>query len=1350
MTSAHTAGSVFRGVVRVALLFALGMVKLPAAADVPLSNVVEVVAGGAHACALLAGGAVRCWGWNLYGELGNGTRENAVSAVAVAGLESGVTALAAGTHHTCAVQGGAVLCWGRNDGGQLGNGTTQDALVPVAVSGLGAGATVLAAGEGHSCAVIAGGARCWGFNHDGQLGNGTLVDSPVPVAVTGLASGVTRLAGGWGHTCAVVAGSARCWGGNVFGELGDGTHVGSATPRPVQGLNAGVTAVAAGVFRSCAVANGATLCWGENGAGQLGDGTTTSSSVPRAALGLTAGSSAIAAGDSVTCAIVNGGAKCWGSNGGGQVGDGTTASTSTAKDVVGLGSGVTAIATGFSFACAVAGAGVRCWGDNISGALGNGTRLIETSPADVLAFASGVTGITAGWDHTCAVRSGGLWCWGWNGMGQLGVGPAGPLSAPMPQPVPSLAQGVTTAAAGAYHSCAVAGGALRCWGEGALGQLGNGASAASPSPVAVTGLGGTDVTAVTAGSNHTCAIVDGGARCWGYNEHGQLGNGTNTLSAVPVAVSGLPSGVTALSAGVHHTCAVMNGGVKCWGQNVNGELGRGNVASSNVPADVVGIGAGGGATAVAAGDGHSCAIVNGGLRCWGFNQHGQLGNGTTAASTVPMAVPGMGAGVTTVGVGRFHTCAVAGGDLRCWGNNGGGELGDGTTADATGATKVLGATQGTSVVTGGSDHTCAVVNGEAKCWGFNASGQLGTGAQSFSTVPTAVIQGAPLVVTGAASAIAADVATLDGAVTSNGAASSARFEVGATASYGTTVAAVQDPLPSNAAGARVSATIGGLACGTTYHYRAAATSAFGTGFGADAAFVTAPCPGAVATTTELRSAANPSDALVRFDATVIGVAPGGTVAFFDDVTPIAGCAAMPLTGAGNRRTATCATALALPGLHSIGASYSGDPGNRPSSAAPLAQLIVAPLPIVGTLVNDPYGGITVSNGSLVGQTITWPNATPALQLGPIAGAPDSALRIDFDAFHVGAGMTLTIRSGAPGQVVELHGAGAEASAIGGNLRAEGTSGAPPPVLHVWNPAGIAIAPEGRIDAPAGLALDTLGASWATGGDLVNGGTVDGGPALALLSGNIHGGGTFRGDAIRLHTFGSANHPVNGNEYLRNGLRLAPSAAPAVAITLNGYGTSKQVFNLDAEGDATLWMPSSWPASVSYPANGAVVMPGATRSAGAPDPAHGGGSMIVQASGSLRLVDGGTNDFVFPGAIVLKAGTTLDLNGVAVDQGWTTSGQAFQGLFFEAPSIVSPRDFIRVYGNDLNWSNFSTLPAQFVRAFTLKRNVDGSASFAASDDVAPHVNTYSVLQAAAVAGGCWVCLVNTQPVPMRGP
>ena len=143
-------------------------------------------------------------------------------------------------------------------------------------------------------------------------------------------------------------------------------------------------------------------------------------------------------------------------------------------------------------------------------------------------------------------------------------------------------------------------------------------------------------------------------------------------------------------------------------------------------------------------------------------------------------------------------------------------------------------------------------------------------------------------------------------------------------------------------------------------------------------------------------------------------------------------------------------------------------------------------------------------------------------------------------------------------------------------------------------------------------------------------------------------------------------------------------------------------------------------------------------------------MILRAARVITLGDEGTGDFVFPGAIVLKSDVAIDFNNVALNQGWTTSGQSFQGVFLEAPQIMSSSGNIRVYGNDLNWINFSTMPTTPVRAFSLVRNADGTASFAQSDATAPHLNTYSVISAAAVAGGCWTCLVNTTPINVYGP
>jgi hypothetical protein len=394
--------------------------------------------------------------------------------------------------------------------------------------------------------------------------------------------------------------------------------------------------------------------------------------------------------------------------------------------------------------------------------------------------------------------------------------------------------------------------------------------------------------------------------------------------------------------------------------------------------------------------------------------------------------------------------------------------------------------------------------------------------------------------------------------------------------------------------------------------------------------------------------------------------------------------------------------------------------------------------------------MNVQGGTLNANAITGLQPGAIIQLGSTAGSPGSFAEIDFQSLSIGPGDTLTVRSGAAGQAFVLVNMSSSRGVIAGTLRAESGSGAPAPALFVQSPAGMTLHAGSNVTALGGLTLDTLGSTTTTGSSLVNGGVADGGTGLRLLAATVNGGGAFKGNAITLSTFGNANNPVNGAYFLQNGLQLYPGSGNEIFVTLNGYGSTPQVFNLFMNGNATVWMPSAWPAGSTVPQNNAVVPPGGSRPAGTPQPAYGGGSMILQATGSMTLHNGGTNDFVFPGAIVLKAANFLNVNGVTVDQGWTTSGQAFQGIFFESPNIVSPNGLIMVYGNDLNWMNFSTFPQQYVRAFSLKANPDTSASFVPTDSSAPHINTYSVIQNTAASGGCWTCIINTQAVDMRGP
>ena len=196
-----------------------------------LSGVTDIVAGELHTCAVVAGGQVRCWGSNYYGELGDGSGATRQwTPVAVAGV-SGATDIAAGWYHSCAVvAGGEGRCWGYNGWGQVGDGTKQDRLAPVAVAEL-SGATAIVAGRSHTCAMVADGqVRCWGDGSFGQLGGGSSAGGSTPRAVQGL-SGGTDIAAGDRHTCAVVAGGeVRCWGSNAFGQLGDGTTENRVAP----------------------------------------------------------------------------------------------------------------------------------------------------------------------------------------------------------------------------------------------------------------------------------------------------------------------------------------------------------------------------------------------------------------------------------------------------------------------------------------------------------------------------------------------------------------------------------------------------------------------------------------------------------------------------------------------------------------------------------------------------------------------------------------------------------------------------------------------------------------------------------------------------------------------------------------------------------------------------------------------------------------------------------------------------------------------------------------------------------------------------------------------------------------
>ena len=291
--------------------------------------------------------------------------------------------------------------------------------------------------------------------------------------------------------------------------------------------------------------------------------------------------------------------------------------------------------------------------------------------------------------------------------------------------------------AGDAHTCAVVEGGVKCWGDNNYHQLGNGMGNIIHETPVQTILAGSGVTAVAAGGTHTCAVVSGGVKCWGNNSVGQVGNSDSNSYYTPVQAIAAGSDVTSVDAGSAHSCAVVKGGVQCWGDNSFGEVGDGTTTERLSPVQTIPVNSG--VTAVAVASFYTCAVVSGGVKCWGLNGNGQLGDGTTIWRSRPVQVIPAGSGVTAVAASSIHTCAVVNGGVKCWGSNYYGQLGDGTTIDHLTPVQIISAGSGVTAIAVSGYHSCAVVSGGVKCWGRNSEGQLGDGSTTQQLTPRQAI-----------------------------------------------------------------------------------------------------------------------------------------------------------------------------------------------------------------------------------------------------------------------------------------------------------------------------------------------------------------------------------------------------------------------------------------------------------------------------------------------------------------------------------------------------------------------------------------------------------------------------------
>ena len=900
-------------------------------------QIVGIAAGRSHSLALCADGTLAAWGRNEYGSFGNNTTTQSYVPVSVdrGGVLSGKTiaSLDASTFNSLALcNDGTVATWGYNAWGQLGNNSTTDSRVPVAVNStmLRAGERIVAAasGVGFNLGIVAspprsvvstlaatsvkdtgatvhgsvnanGGVATVSFEYGLTESYGSTVaatpssvngttSAPVSTSIGGLLPGITyhyrvvaSSAGGVSRgedltfttTTKATLVSLDVSSGSLLPAL-DNRRSGYAVTVSSATENITVTPTITGSTASVTV-NGATVASGSASdpiplttgnnlitiVVDAGDGvntltyTVTVSRVPEVfefasatAVPVTAGqfdASGLTASFSLAYQPVPGTILTVVRNTGsnpirgvfqnlqqGQIVD-LTYNGQVFPFVVNYFGG-----TGNDLVLHWPNVRLMAWGYNDNGQLGNKTTVASNVP--ILVDRSGVlanktvTAVSTGYSHSLALCvDGTLLAWGDNSYGQLGNSSTGSSNVPVLVDRSGVLAGKTVVrvSAGRDHSLALCSdGTIAAWGRNSFGELGNNIASFSTAPSLVdrTGvLADKTVVSIAAGNSSSFALcADGTLASWGYNEFGQLGNNTTGQSSVPVLVnqSGVLAGksIAAVAAGETHAIALcVDGTLAAWGRNDSGELGNGSTTKSSVPVLVDRTGALAGKTIEAIAAGNACNSVlcaDGTLATWGYNNAGQLGNNSTTNSSVPVLVnrSGVLAGktVTALTVGSAQAMVLcADGTMAAWGANYYGQLGIGST---------------------NSSFVPVLVNTSGLVAGERFVAMDGGGLFSLAITASPLL---PRAITQDVTAINDSSAILHGSVKPNGNVTDVSFEYGLSTAYGNSVSGTPGSTGGNSP-VDASATLNDLLAGTTYHCRIVATCAAGKVYGNDITFTT--------------------------------------------------------------------------------------------------------------------------------------------------------------------------------------------------------------------------------------------------------------------------------------------------------------------------------------------------------------------------------------------------------------------------------------------------------------------------------------------------------------------------------
>jgi alpha-tubulin suppressor-like RCC1 family protein len=753
-----------------------------------------VKVGRYSTCAVTTNDKMKCFGYNNYGQLGLGDRtyrgfakSHMGSSLEFVDLGAGRTVnnilpfedvLSVNYHSTCVIlDDNSTKCWGIGSKGKTGHGNT--ATRGDGATEVGDGIPILdfgpdnaiqiSVGLEHTCAVLQNNnVKCWGESNYGQLGRNSTADQVVkPTAATpvdlGTGHTATKVSTGYYHTCVVLDdGRVKCWGRNNYGQLGYGSTATLGDGASEMGDNLGYvdlgtskTAVDIELqgYSSCALLNDATVkCWGYNAYGNLGVGSTANLGDASSEMGdvlitvdLGAGRTAtnIYSGINQTCAkLDNGDVKCWGRNNTAQLGQGHT--FDIGKSALSLGdnlaainlsstASITTIQSNEHTTCAVLSDNkLKCFGADYYGSRGTGSSIVGDEASDM-----------------------------GSNLAALDVGSNNPFKDIRSDQFVTCGQTTDNK--------------LACWGTGAEGSRGSGngtnrgylASHWGDNLEFINfGSGGLTVKTFDVGYRGACAILsDDSLACWGRNDNAAGGHGTAADkggAASHIGDNWLFTNVGNVSTPVevsrtyYNTCArFANGGIKCWGLGSHGQNGVGSTAQlgdagsemgNNLP--FINYGTGILSTGLCGGERFNCSLFNnGGVKCWGRNNVGQLGIGSTASigdhsselgNALQFVDLGTGRTATKIACGRYHACALLDNEkMKCWGEAGSGQLGNGSTADVGNSPGEMGdnlpeINLGTGRlvldISAGEQATCAVLdNNTVKCWGRNGEGQLGLG-----------------------------------------------------------------------------------------------------------------------------------------------------------------------------------------------------------------------------------------------------------------------------------------------------------------------------------------------------------------------------------------------------------------------------------------------------------------------------------------------------------------------------------------------------------------------------------------------------------------------------------------------